>query len=116
MRRDPHLSGHHGGLRREEALDDPVDPALGGGHPGFALEITDPVVAANNGIYDLCGNATNRPPQIKLSAGRLIQWLSGYRSLAQLAAQGNALVFDKEAAVRLDRLLPTQNCLCSEEY
>ena len=86
------------------------------GQTGFSIEVTDPVVAANNGIYDLYGHPTNLAPQVKLSAGHLAQWLCGYRSLAQLAAQGGAVIHDKAAAAQLDRLLPTQNCLCSEEY
>ena len=90
--------------------------ALCKGQPGFSIEVTDPVVPANNGIFDLYGRTTKQPPQVKLSAGRLVQWLSGYRSLAQLAAEGYAQIFDIAAVQQLDSLLPTQNCLCSEEY
>ncbi|MBP0963123.1 MAG: GNAT family N-acetyltransferase [Oscillospiraceae bacterium] len=86
------------------------------GQPDFAIEVTDPVVEANNGTFDLQGNLITTPPQIKLSAGRVVQWLCGYRSLAQLAAEGHAAVYNQAAAAELDRLLPTQNCLCSEEY
>ncbi len=90
--------------------------ALGGGYTGYSIEVKDPVVAANNGVYDLDGQPVQSQPQISLSAGRLVQWLSGYRSLAQLAAEGNAVLHDADAAAALDKLLPAQNCLCSEEY
>ncbi|MBR5558911.1 MAG: GNAT family N-acetyltransferase [Oscillospiraceae bacterium] len=89
---------------------------LFGGQDGFSIEVTDPVVPANNGIFDLKGQPTTLPPQVSLSIGRLAQWLSGYRSLAQLAVEGNAAIHDDAAAAKLDQLLPTQNCLCSEEY
>jgi len=90
--------------------------ALGGGHCGFAIAVNDPIVPHNSGVYDLNGQATSLAPQVSLSVGRMIQWLSGYRSLAQLAAEGNACIHDAAAAAKLDQLLPTQNCLCSEEY
>lgn len=89
---------------------------LGAEAPGIAIEVTDPVVPQNSGIYTLRGAPASLPPAVSLSAGRLVQWLSGYRSLAQLAAEGQAVIHDGAAAARLDILLPTQNCLCSEEY
>lgn len=88
---------------------------LGGGK-GFALQITDPVVPGNSGIFDLEGSLTEKAPQVSLTAGHLAQWLCGYRSLAQLAAEGHAVLHDAAAAAQLDELLPPQNCLCSEEY
>lgn len=87
-----------------------------GGTNDFAIEVTDPIIPGNNGVFDLKGEPTDKDPQVSLTAGRLAQWLCGYRSLARLAAEGHADFYDAAAANRLDRLLPTQNCLCSEEY
>jgi hypothetical protein len=87
-----------------------------GGYSGFAIAVTDPVVPDNNGLFDLDGKTTARPAQVSLSAGHLTQWLWGYRSLAQLEAEGNAVIHDAAAAAQMDRLMPCQNCLCSEEY
>jgi predicted acetyltransferase len=87
-----------------------------GGYSGFAIAVTDPVVPGNNGLFDLDGKTTTRPAQVSLSAGHLTQWLWGYRSLAQLEAVGNAVIHDAAAAAQMDRLMPCQNCLCSEEY
>ena len=89
---------------------------LGTEAEGIAIEVTDPVVPANSGVYALDGAPSSLPPAVSLQAGRLMQWLSGYRSLAALAAEGHADIHDGAAAARLDTLLPTQNCLCSEEY
>jgi len=82
----------------------------------FAIEVADPIVPGNSGTFDLNGTPTEKAPQVSLSAGHLAQWLCGYRSLAQLAAEGNAAIHHAAAAAQLDLLLPPQNCLCSEEY
>jgi len=91
-------------------------PAVTGGPAGFALRVTDPVVAGNNGVFGLDGLPACAAPQLTLEAGRLVQWLTGYRSLAALAAEGLAHVHDPAAAARLDRLYPTLPCVCSDEY
>ncbi len=70
--------------------------ALCGDASAFRIEVLDNMMPWNNGVYDGSGNRTEQPPTIKLSAGRLMQFLCGY------------LPFQKS--------LSQQVCYCADEY
>jgi len=52
--------------------------ALCGDAAAFRLEVLDGMMAWNNGVFDGAGNRTEEPATDTLSAGRLMQFLSGY--------------------------------------
>ena len=93
-----------------------ISAALGGRGMRASLEVLDDTVPGNAGVYGADGMRTDEPPQIRLAAGRLAQWLVGYRSLAELAAEGNAEIIDQDAARALDAALPKQPCWIVDEY
>ncbi|MDO5112549.1 MAG: GNAT family N-acetyltransferase, partial [Clostridia bacterium] len=72
------------------------------GLSGGSIEVTDDVVPENAGIMDLEGNATSRPPQLRIGAGRLAQWAMGYRSMADIAQAGQAEVLHDGVLSLLD--------------
>lgn len=86
------------------------------GLPGEGvLEVEDPLVEANRGLYDLCGRPAQGKPQLVIPAGRLAQWASGYRTMAQLVAEGQAQALDPAIVPILDagHRLP---CFTIDEY
>ncbi len=83
---------------------------------GYAVEVLDPVLPENRGVYDISGEPTNAPPRLRLDSGRLAQLVFGYRSAAELIAQGEATPLDRTAAAELDALLPRRACYCIDEY
>lgn len=64
--------------------------------PEPVFEITDPVLPENNGVFDGMGCPTARPPQYRMRAGELAQYVSGYRAL--------------------DPCFPKEICYCVDEY
>lgn len=87
-----------------------------GNHLLYTIQITDSIVDKNQGIYDMSGNKTNKPPQIKMETGRFLQWMSGYTSLKELAQKQQAVLLDKKAAYELDKLFPKIPCRIIDEY
>ena len=85
------------------------------GLSGGAVEVTDRIVPENAGIYDLSGQRTDRPAQLKIPAGRLLQWIAGYKSMAELAQQGYAQVLDPDA-LRLCDSIGGRPCFIFDEY
>lgn len=83
---------------------------------GFRIAVTDPVAAANRGVFDLDGSAADGAPQLRIEAGRLAQFLCGYRSLEELCAAGLAKAADPAAVRELDAAFPRQNCFIVDEY
>ncbi len=86
------------------------------GLPGEGvLQVEDPLVEANRGLYDLCGRPAQGKPQLVIPAGRLAQWASGYRTMAQLVAEGQAQALDPAIVPILDagHRLP---CFTIDEY
>lgn len=87
-----------------------------GRNPAYRVSVTDNTVPANNGIFDFAGNRCTGTPHFQLDAGRLGQFLCGYRSLAALAADGQAILLDSGAAEELDAVFPCQTCYIVDEY
>ncbi len=84
------------------------------GRPDIALEVADPVIPQNNGIFAMDGSPASTP-QLRLDAGRLMQLLSGYMDIATLAAHGHATLLSPVSS-RIAELLPSLPCYTVEEY
>lgn len=80
-----------------------------------AIEVIDPIVEANRGIYTLAGRPTQDKPQLRISAGRLAQWAVGYRSMAQIVKTSQATAPDPAIVARMDAL-GTRSCFIIDEY
>lgn len=85
------------------------------GLSGGSIEITDGVVPGNAGVMDLEGKDTKRPPQLRISAGRLAQWAIGYKSMTEIAAEGQAEMLDAAIIARMDEA-GQRPCYIVEEY
>ena len=94
----------------------PLMAAAFGGLAGVAVEATDDTVPENAGVYDGRGERTDDAPAVRLPAGRLVQWLVGYRSLVEILESGEAEALDASAAARLNDLLPVTPCCIIDEY
>lgn len=86
------------------------------GDSSYVFEVTDATIPENAGIWDGMGMSTQRTPHIRLEAGRLGQFLCGYRSIAELAQGQEAEVLDLETAKALDRAFPKEVCFITDEY
>lgn len=82
----------------------------------FIFEVLDASVPENAGIWDGMGRVSRREPHIRIQAGRLGQFLDGYRSLAELMEAGEAEIIDTGAAKALDDRFPKQICFVTDEY
>ncbi len=85
------------------------------GVAGFVLEITDGTVEENNGVFDSLGNWTDKKPQIRTEAGRLLQWAVGYRTMHEMAQSGEIEVLDQTAVEGLDAIGKAP-CFIFDEY
>ncbi|MHB1315284.1 MAG: GNAT family N-acetyltransferase [Christensenellales bacterium] len=86
------------------------------GNPRFVASVSDPVIAEHNGMMDFMGAASKQEPHIRLDAGHLTQLLVGYKSLAELEAEGSAEVLNRSMAQEIDRFLPKCSCFIIDEY
>lgn len=86
------------------------------GDAGYVFEVLDASVPQNAGVWDGMGGFSRRHPQLRLEAGRLGQFLDGYRSLAELVEAGEAEALDPEAVRALDAAFPKQCCFIIDEY
>lgn len=79
------------------------------------LQVEDPLVDSNRGLYRLCGQPATGKPQLVIPAGRLAQWVSGYKTMAQLVEEGQAQALDPAIVQVMDagRRLP---CFTIDEY
>lgn len=89
--------------------------ALGGGKE-FSILVNDAVVNDNNGVFNLKGELTQSSPQISISAGHLIQWLTGYKTLYELSDENNAKILDLLSGKELNELFPKIPCCIIDEY
>ena len=80
------------------------------------VKIKDEVIEENNGVFDLCGNKAEGEAQIEMPVYRFAQWIFGYRSLKELADEGEIKINDALAAEFLDKELPKQVCHIIDEY
>ncbi|HWR23544.1 MAG TPA: GNAT family N-acetyltransferase [Feifaniaceae bacterium] len=86
------------------------------GDGSYVFEVADSTVPQNAGVWDGAGKRTDSAPQIRLEAGRLGQFLCGYRSIMELAGDGEAEILDAAAARALDRAFPKELCFVADEY
>ncbi|MGN0791912.1 MAG: GNAT family N-acetyltransferase [Christensenellales bacterium] len=84
------------------------------GFDDISVEITDPIIPENNGIFTFSG-AVAPSAHIKLDAGRLTQLLVGYQDILSLIKSGYAEVLSPEALLLGERL-PALPCFTVEEY
>ena len=82
--------------------------------PG-AIQVEDPLLPGNRGIFTLSGKPSSGPPLLRIPAGRLAQWAAGYRTMADILAAGEAEAMDEAFAAGLDRL-GTCPCYIVDEY
>jgi predicted acetyltransferase len=82
----------------------------------ITIKIDDDVVTENNGLFYINGEKSSKKAQLEFKIYRFVQWIFGYRSIKELAAEGNVNIIDKEAADKLDRFFPKQKCRIIDEY
>lgn len=85
-----------------------------GGFSDIAAEITDPVLPQNNGIFAFDG-APASAPHLRLSAGHLMQLLSGYADISVLLEHGHVDLLSPKADILTERL-PALPCFTVDEY
>ncbi len=82
----------------------------------YTIGVKDAVVEENDGIFAFDGSRSSQTPVFWAEQGHVLQFLMGYRSLAQLAEEGHAQILDAQGVQELDRLLPTVPCFIIDEY
>ncbi len=82
----------------------------------FVFDVKDENVPQNEGIWNGAGQAASRAPHVCIPAGRLGQFLCGYRTLQDIVAAGEAQALDSGAVSALDQLFPQQTCFITDEY
>lgn len=85
------------------------------GLSGGAIQVEDPLVAANRGVFDLTGRPSSEPPQLRIPAGRLAQWAVGYRTLESIVQAGEAEAADPAIVAKMDSI-GTCPCFIIDEY
>lgn len=86
------------------------------GDARFVFEITDETVPQNAGVFDGGGAPSSKTPQLQLPAGRLGQFLCGYRSLQDIVQAGEGAAKDADALQALDTAYPCMPCFVVDEY
>ena len=82
----------------------------------YSVEVFDPVVVKNNGVFNFKGELSGENPDISMSIGRLCQWLTGYKSLFELKDEGLAEIKNEEAGAFLSKEFPKAHCRIIDEY
>ncbi len=90
--------------------------SLIGEKKGYAIAVEDNVILENNGVFDLDGTKTEKPPDIKLNAGSMTQLLFGYHSLEELEQRGLITIYHKEKGKKIAEYYKKQNCYIIDEY
>ena len=86
------------------------------GDASFVFDIIDNTVPQNTGIWNGMGRPSDRKPHIRMDAGRLGQFLCGYRSLQTLIQEQQAIILDEGAVRELDAAFPEKICFITDEY
>lgn len=86
------------------------------GLDGFSIEVMDPIIKENNGIFSLNGERVKVRPSLKLSNGFLMQWIFGYKSMTELINEGNAFVLNDDGIVEYMGSKGKISTLCLDEY
>lgn len=82
----------------------------------YAVEIKDPAVERNNGVFNFSGEKTDKKPVISMEIQYFAQWIIGYRSLEEIIKSGDCKSFDSKAAQELNKLFPKLKCHIVDEY
>ncbi|MEA4816397.1 MAG: GNAT family N-acetyltransferase [Lachnospiraceae bacterium] len=82
----------------------------------YTIEVKDPIVEKNNGIFDFKGKPSTNPPDVSIGIGRLCQWLTGYKSLYELRDEGLVIINNKSAGMLLNEEFPKIKCRIIDEY
>ncbi len=82
---------------------------------GGVIEIKDQFLPQNNGVFELSGKRTDKAPQLRIETGRLLQWISGYKSIEEISAAGNADILDPAIVKTLDAYGKC-HCYVIDEY
>ena len=80
----------------------------------YAVEIFDPIVAGNNGVFRFDGEKTTETPAIKVEAGRFLGVLMGYYSLEEI--QPFVTILNQEGYTFINGILPRCKCYIIDEY
>ncbi|MPN24101.1 hypothetical protein SDC9_171495 [bioreactor metagenome] len=82
----------------------------------YTIEVKDPIVEKNNGIFDFKGKPSTNPPDVSIGIGRLCQWLTGYKSLYELRDEGLVIINNKSAGMLLNEEFTKIKCRIIDEY
>lgn len=80
----------------------------------YALEIFDPVVGENNGVFSFAGEKTLQEPAIKVEAGHFLRVLVGYASLDEI--RPFVTILNPQGYDFIKRILPKCKCYVIDEY
>ncbi len=84
--------------------------------PDITVKMIDPIGITQDEIYTFSGKKVSKTADMEMSAGDMIQFVTGYRSLRELEAEKKISVFDRVKMRRLDEKFPRLNCYMIEEY
>ena len=81
------------------------------------VKISDHICGINNGVFRLDGSeADTEKYDIEISSGHFMQFVEGYKSLAELASEGKAVIENPSVAEELDKKYPKCKCFICDEY
>ncbi|HBF65076.1 MAG TPA: hypothetical protein DDW34_04135 [Clostridium sp.] len=80
----------------------------------FAVDIFDPIIVENNGIFTFKGTKTDDDPAMKVEAGQFLRVLMGYTSLDEIRPFVTILNQDGYDSIR--QVLPKSKCYIIDEY
>lgn len=80
----------------------------------FAVDIFDPIIVENNGVFTFDGTKTHDDPAIKVEAGQFLRVLMGYASLDEIRPFVTILNQDGYDSIR--QVLPKCKCYIIDEY
>ncbi len=94
------------GVCNVEALLQALYPSL---RKDATFAVTDEFLKQNEGIFTLSGERSGHQPQLKIQAGRLLQWIVGNKTMAELASEKNAEILDPQIVAQMDDI---GKCAC----
>ncbi len=80
----------------------------------YAIEIFDPIVLENNGVFSFAGAKTLEDPAIKVEAGHFLRVLMGYVSLDEI--RPFVTILNQGGYDFINRILPKCKCYIIDEY
>lgn len=81
------------------------------------VKISDHICDINNGVFRIDGTKVDTEKyDIDISAGYLMQFIEGYKSLTELRDEGNAVIKDLSVSDELDMKYPKCKCFICDEY